>query len=97
MASPRLSATPPLGAWLVAGQQYFLESRKQVSRLGRVVSVALQVRDALTLLLDVTLGYAQMVQRHAPVERYEIFPAYANIGDPNSPFEACPLMRSHAR
>src|SRR5262245_49183773 len=26
-----------------------------------------------------------------------VFPAHANTGDPNSPFEACPLRRSHAR
>jgi hypothetical protein len=24
-----------------------------------------------------------------------VFPAHANTGDPNSPFEACPLRRSH--
>ena len=26
-----------------------------------------------------------------------VFPAHANTGDPNGPFEACPVMRSHAR
>jgi hypothetical protein len=26
-----------------------------------------------------------------------VFPAHASTGDPNGPFEACPLIRSHAR
>jgi hypothetical protein len=44
---------------------------------------------------DVTL--TRLGLREDETNGGSVFPAHANTGDPNGPFEACPLMRSHAR
>jgi hypothetical protein len=46
---------------------------------------------------DVTHVLTRRGLREDETRWRSVFPAHANTGDPNGPFEACPLMTSQAR